>query len=84
MTQTRTNKNKSPNQSASPKADDAKITLEQKALKSKKWQLTIVNYTILSMNTFYTFVLIFLLNWGPAIVCGVTAILAGIAHLLIK
>ena len=84
MTQTRTNKNKSPNQSAPPKADDAKITLEQKALKSKKWQLTIVNYTILSMTSFYTFVWIFLQNWGPAIVCGVTAILAGVAHLLIK
>ncbi len=84
MTQTRINKNKSPNQSAPPKADDTKMTLEQKALKSKKWQLTMVNYTIVSMTSFYTFVWIFLQNWGPAIVCGVTAILAGIAHLLIK
>lgn len=84
MTQNQKNSKKIQPNISSKASTSEQVSLEQKALKSKKWQLTMVNYTILGMSSFYIFVWVYLQNWGPAIVCATTAVLATIAHLLIK
>ena len=84
MTQNQKNSKKIQPNISTKASTSEQVSLEQKALKSKKWQLTMVNYTILGMSSFYIFVWVYLQNWGPAIVCATTAVLASIAHLLIK
>lgn len=84
MNKTVKNNKKMQSKSEPEQTSKAQLSIEEKALRSKKWQLTMVNYTILGMSFFYFLVWVFLQNWGPAIVCGSTATLAVIAVLLIR